>query len=132
MQGVFVFDKLGLFRLFADGAAIRGRDIDDSFQFRPGIPDLDPEDLLVTDRDYSAVTHRTVLLFFGQGIHLHTADRKIGKHLIIAPIHATDRMNDIAHYTLEFFNLIYCSRIKYISVWSIIKSISFRSSVFSQ
>ena len=63
-------------------AAICGRDIDDTFQLRPGIPDLGP-DLLVTDRDHPALTQRTVLLLLGQGIHLHTADWEISKHLVI-------------------------------------------------
>lgn len=69
----------GGFRFFADWAFICGCDIGDTFQFRSGILD------------------------FGQGIHLHTTDWKIGKYF------------GVTRFGLTFFFLPLFGSINFIS-----------------
>ena len=71
------------------------------FQLRPGIPDLGP-DLRVIDRNHSALTHRTVLVLFSQRIHLHMADWKISKHLVITRLGLTFLLTGIQFNEFQF------------------------------
>ena len=56
----------------------------------------------MTDRDHPALTQRTVLLLLGQGIHLHTADWEISKHLVITRFGLTFLLTGIRFNEFRF------------------------------